>query len=178
MMIDWTRERLSGHTNDEIESLRENARKRHRQEIVDLCDNELASRKPVRKTRGVGATSDNHAGQYVSEFHFVCPNELGVARNSDGSIWSGTWVVSEDHAEAAVRFGSYVALHLAKAERSYFQGVVKDWRRSVRERRYSGEQQTQTMSGIDFLFEPSEAPLEWKGDGSGEKGYAWAPLPE
>ena len=122
--------------------------------------------------------SEDHSGQYVSEFHFVCPSELGVIRNQNGTIWTGTWVVAEEHAESAVRFGALVSLHSSRAEQSYLQGIVKAWRKSPRQTRYSGEQLTQTRAGIDFLFEPSEFPLAWKGDATGEKGYAWTPLTE
>jgi hypothetical protein len=178
MMANWTKEKLSEHSNDEIESLRNNAIRLHKPDIVDLCNEELASRAPVRKNKVSGDIREDHTGQYVAEFHFVCPNELGVMRNSDGTIWTGTWVVDEDHAKAAVKHSSYVALHSSKAELSYLHGIVKDWRRRDRERRYTGEQLTQTRSGIDFLFQPSDAPFEWKGHATGEKGYAWAPLPE
>jgi hypothetical protein len=103
MMANWTKEKLSEHSNDEIESLRNNAIRLHKPDIVDLCNEELASRAPVRKNKVSGDIREDHTGQYVAEFHFVCPNELGVMRNSDGTIWTGTWVVDEDHAKAAVK---------------------------------------------------------------------------
>jgi hypothetical protein len=176
-MVGWTKEKLSELSSDELESLSENAKRLQKQDIVDLCNDELANRAPVRKGKRAGIGGEDHTGEYVAEFHFVCPNELGVTRNPDGTVWTGTWVVAEEHAEAAVTYGSYVALHSSKADPSYLHGVVKHWRKSDRERRYTGDQITQTRSGIDFLFQPSEVPLEWRGDATGEKGYAWAPLP-
>ena len=122
--------------------------------------------------------SENHSGQYVSEFHFVCPREDGVTRNQDGTIWTGTWVVAEEQAANALKYGSIVALHTSKAEPSYLQGTIRAWRKGPRQPSYSGEQLTQITEGILFLFQPSGSPLQWKGDATGEKGYAWAPIAE
>ncbi len=176
-MIEWTKENVAARSTDEIETLRQNAAKRNRQDIVELCSQELARRKPVRAKKVSNSVSLDHRGQYVSEFHFVCQNELGVIRNPDGTIWSGTWVVAEEHAENAVRYGALLSLHSSRAELSYLQGEIKDWRRSARQPRYSSEQPTQIEEGIDFLFRPSDLPLPWKGDATGEKGYAWKPFP-
>jgi hypothetical protein len=173
-MVEWTKEKVADLSTNQLETFRQNAAKHGRGDIVALCDEELSRRKPARaKTDSI----DNHAGQYVSEFHFVCPKELGITRNPDGTIWSGTWVVAEGHAEKAVTHGALISLHTSKAEPSYLQGQIKDWRKSARQPRYSGEQLTQIEEGIDFLFVPSNSPLAWKGDGSGEKGYAWKPAP-
>lgn len=172
-MAGWTKDRVASLSADQIKSLRENAARHGRQEIVDLCDDELLRQKPPRLRKVSDGVSDDHSGQYVSEFHFICPNELGITRNKDGNIWTGTWVVAEEHAENAVRYEALVSLHSSKAEPSYLQGTVKAWRKSPRLRRYSGEQLNQTREGIDFLFEPSNLSLPWKGDATGEKGYAW-----
>jgi hypothetical protein len=177
-MIEWTKENIAARSTGEIESLRDNAAKRGRQDIVQLCDEELMRRKPVRVRKVSKGFNEDRAGQYVSEFHFVCPDELDVVRTEGGTIWTGTWVVAEKHAENAVRYSALVSLHSSKAELSYLQGTVTGWRKSPREARYSGEQLTQTKEGIDFLFQPSNVPLPWKGTATGEKGYAWAPLPE
>ncbi len=176
-MIEWTKEKVAARSNEEIETLRQNAAKRQRQDIVELCNEELARRKPARTKKGSSNANPDHRGQYVAEFHFVCPNELGVIRNQDGTIWSGTWVVAEENAENAVRYGALVSLHSSRAEPSYLQGEIKGWRKSARKPRYSGEQLTQVEEGIDFLFKPSDLPLPWKGDATGEKGYAWKPFP-
>jgi hypothetical protein len=175
-MIEWNKENLANRSDGEIKSLRENASKRGAKEVVILCDEVLASRKPAKKARATPAV-ESRAGYYVAEFHLVCPNELGVTRNDDKTIWSGTWVVAEEHAAAAEKYGSLVALHSAKAEHSYIQGTVKGWRKSPRQRKYSGEADAKTPFGIDFLIALQDNSSEWKGDGSGEKGYLWAPTP-
>jgi hypothetical protein len=177
-MIEWTKEQITRLSSDQIESLRENAAKHGRRDVVELCNEELTARKPTRARKVAESIVDDHSGQYVSEFHFVCPSELGITRNQDGTIWTGTWVVAEEHAEKAVRYGALVSLHSSRAEPSYLQGMVKAWRKSPRQTRYSGEQRTQTKEGIDFLFQPSDPPLRWKGDATGEKGYAWTLLVE
>ena len=178
IMIKWTTEEIAKRSTEEVKLLRHNAAKLGKQEIVDLCDAELSRRKPapIKRARLAGADEDR-AGHYVSEFHFVCPNELGVTRNQDGSIWTGTWVVATANAEAALKYGSHVALHATKAEQSYLQGSIKGWRKSPRESRYAEDQLVKTEFGIDFLLEPTHSPMMWKGEGAGEKGYAWTPIP-
>jgi hypothetical protein len=177
-MIKWTKEKIAELSTDEIETLRENAAGRNGHGIVELCNEELAHRKPIRVKKDSVNKSEDRSGQYVSEFHFVCPNELDVTRNEDGTIWTGTWVVDETHAENALKYGAVVSLHSSRAEPSYLQGPIKAWRKSPRQPRYAGEQQTQIREGIDFLFQRSDIPLPWKGDATGEKGYAWMPFPE
>ncbi len=178
-MIKWTAEEIAQLSDEKVKSLRDNAANRKNQEIVDRCTAELVRRKPPkdRPARTIGVSEDR-SGQYVSEFHLVCPNELGVTRNQNKTIWTGTWVIAQTYAEAAVKYGSLVALHTSKADPSYLHGTTKAWRKSPRESKYSEDHLVKTESGIDFLFEPSDTPLQWKGDGSGEKGYGWAPIPE
>jgi hypothetical protein len=117
-MAGWTREKTAELPSQQIQTLRENASRLGRQEIVELCDEELARRRPVRLARDSIAVREDHSDQYVSEFHFVCPNELGITRNQDGTIWTGTWVVAEEHAENAVTLGAVVSLHFSRAEPS------------------------------------------------------------
>jgi hypothetical protein len=176
-MVVWTPEEIAKRTTAHITALRENAHRQKREDIVALCDAELEKRKPTRQSR-IAKGDNRKTGQYVSEFHFVCPNELGVTRNPDGSIWTGTWVVAEDNAIDAEARGSLVALHASKAAPSYIQGKIKGWRRSPRENRYSEDQLVKTMSGIDFLFMPDKGAMPWKGDATGEKGYLWADIPD
>lgn len=175
-MVQWTIEQIARLSNDQIGILRENAERFAQLEIIDLCVEELSRRKSIRAAKKTVNVKNDRRGHYVSELHFVCPSELGITRNRDGTIWTGTWVVAEEHAERAVKFGSSISLHSSRAELSYLQGKVKAWRKSPRQLRYSGQQRTQVDEGIDFLFEPSGSPLPWKGDATGEKGYAWALL--
>jgi hypothetical protein len=123
-------------------------------------------------------TRQARSNQVVVGFHFVCDRGKGLESNSDGTIWTGTWVVDSAHAERAARIQAYVALHSSKAEPSYLQGIVKDWRTSPRAREYAEGRPVRIESGIDFLLELTDQPYDWSGDGSGEKGYVWTVLQE
>lgn len=70
-----------------------------------------------------------------------------------------------------------MALHVSKAEPSHVQSIVKGWRKSPREPQYSGDQTVETEFRIDFLFEPANVTVPWKGDAAGEKGCAWSRIP-
>jgi hypothetical protein len=58
------------------------------------------------------------------------------------------------------------------------QGKIKNWIKKAREPRNTEGQLVKNESGVEFHFEPTSNPLPWKGDGSGEKGYAWAQIPD
>jgi hypothetical protein len=170
-LIEWTPEKLTALNVDQLKSLRENAEKLGGQNVVELCDVELAKRKPKKI---IESSAHHTSDDAVIGFHFVCDRGQGVTKNSDGTHWTGTWVVDKCHAERAAKIGAYVALHETKSETSYLQGLVKDWRVSKRERQYAEGQTTKTETGIDFLFEITDISYQWVGGGSGEKGYAWA----
>lgn len=167
--MEWTADRIAGLTLDQVKSIRKNAAKRGAQGTVDLCDVDLARRN--RRATKRAEIKHTHVEGMVRGFHFVCPTEKGLTRNRDGTVWTGTWVVDKNHAERAARIGAYVALHAAKSELSYLQGVVRDWRHKEHEPAYADGQLVKTKFGIDFLIEPTHEPLQWHGDGSGEKGY-------
>jgi len=173
MSVTWTAEKIAALSKKEIESLLENAKTRA-PDVAVLCSAELDNRKPERskvsRTPGFRHGSD----EQVIGFHFVCDRGQGVKKNDDGTLWTGTWVVAEVHAARAAKISAYVALHESKAEPSYLQGVIKDFKRSARESSYAEGQEVQTEYGMDFLFEPTSKPYAWVGEGSGEKGYAWA----
>jgi len=168
--LEWTAENVTGLTLDQVKALRENAAKRSAQRTVDLCDAELTRRR-AGQTKRTNSQRRTHSGETVHDFHFVCPTEKGITRNSDGTIWTGTWVVDQNHAGRAAKIGAYVALHVAKSNLSYLPGIVKDWRNREREPTYSEGQLVKTKFGIDFLIALTDKPLEGQGDGSGEKGY-------
>jgi hypothetical protein len=174
-MIDWTVEQIAALPTDRVKILRENASRLGETLVLTLCDAELSRRAPRREKtpRITNVTAESRHGQNVVGFHFVCPQEKGVTRNSDGTVWTGTWVVDKMHAERAARIGAYVALHTAKSELSYLQGVVKDWRKMEREQEYADGRPVKIEFGVDFLLELTDEPYDWKGDGSGEKGYVW-----
>jgi hypothetical protein len=175
-MVDWTAERIADLPTDGVKNLRENASRLGEISVLTLCDAELARRAPSREkpARVTKVTAEARDGQGVVGFHFVCPQGKGVTRNSDGTVWTGTWVVDKIHAERAARIGAYVALHTAKSEPSYLQGVVKDWRKMEREQEYADGRPVKIEFGVDFLLETTNESYEWKGDGSGEKGYVWS----
>jgi hypothetical protein len=114
-MVEWTKEKISEQPDEDIKRLRKNAEALGRQDIAELCRVELLLRKPKRTKGSTRTHIEDRSGLYVSEFHFVCPNELGVTRNEDGTIWTGTWVVAEEHAQSAVQYGAQVALHSLKS---------------------------------------------------------------
>jgi hypothetical protein len=173
-MVDWTKERIGSLTTDKVKILRANAVRRSDNAVATLCDEVIASRAPRReRSAEPKSVPPSHVGEIVGGFHFVCPQEKGVTRNSDGTVWTGTWVVDPQHAERGSKNGAYVALHSTKSELSYLQGTIKDWRKTRREREYAEDRPTRTEFGIDFLLQLTNTPYEWRGDGSGEKGYAW-----
>jgi hypothetical protein len=99
-----------------------------------------------------------------------------VQLNSDGTFWTGTWVVDKEHATKGLELGAYVALHKNRSELSYRQGIIVDWRRSERENSYADGQETKTRYGIDFLVQPADGRFAWCGDATGEKGYFYGDL--
>jgi hypothetical protein len=101
-----------------------------------------------------------------------------MGRNASGFRRTGTWVVDDVHAEAAVKYGSLVALHTAKAEPSYLQGKIKSWKKQARQPRNADGELASNREGIEFEFEPTNDPMAWQGDSAGEKRYAWSPIPQ
>jgi hypothetical protein len=173
-MIEWTAERIATLPVDQVKALRENATRLGDDVVADLCIADLARRAPDRrKSHDVTKTASRSRNGVVLGFHFVCPGEKGVTRNPDGTFWTGTWVVDARHAERGSKNGAYVALHAAKSEPSYLQGIIRDWRRAPRESEYAEGREVKIESGIDFLLEPTNENYKWQGDGAGEKGYAW-----
>jgi hypothetical protein len=169
--VEWVPERLSALPPGLLKTLRVNALRYEDHQLVALCDAEIARR--VRKpTEASRACRRSGRGRFVIGFHFVCGRDNGVTINPDGTFWTGTWVVDKRHAELAPAVNAYLALHAAKAEPSYRQGIVRAWRKVGREPEY-GSRAVKTEQGIDFLVEATDQPYQWIGSGSGEKGYVW-----
>jgi hypothetical protein len=172
MAFIWTSELIATKSDKEIKVVRENALKKSVHEVVALCDAELLKRAPVKR-QSIGKGSDHH-NDIVIGYHFICrPEEKGVIRNSDGTAWSGTWVVAEANAEKSLKAGAYVALHLSHAEPSYLKGTVKAWRRTRREREYAEGQEVKTSIGTDFLIQITDDQIEWQGQGTVERSYVY-----
>src|SRR4051794_18083508 len=98
----WTSEKLSAKSIQDLELIRKRALEKSNNELVALCDAEIARQKPPKK---ISSAPDKP----IKGIHLVCQSERGVVRNSDGTFWSGTWVVAKEHAEAGVVNGIYVA---------------------------------------------------------------------
>jgi hypothetical protein len=170
----WTSEKLASKSKEEVKTVRENAIKHNAQEVVELCDTELSRRAPPKKQAATKKRGNGH--NPVIGYHFVCrPQEKGVIRNSDGTVWSGTWVVAEIQAEQSLKVGAYVALHLSHAEPSYMHGKVRAWRRTKREDEYAEGQEVKTPIGTDFLLKLTDEKIEWRGAGTVERSYVYAP---
>ena len=171
-MIEWTSEKLADHSPEQIKALRENALKRGNAEIVALCDAELARRSPPKKLVKKASRRGSDRGPVLG-YHLKCKREQGVIQNPDGTFWTGTWAIAESQAERSLQAGSYAALHEAKADPSYLQGNIKAWRPNKRQKEYAPGRKVQKDTGVDFLVVPTDKPLMWIGDGSGERGYAY-----
>jgi len=164
----WTADRLAAFSIEQVKVLRENAVRLGDDAVALLCNEAIAKRTSTRKVpRGVTPSAPGK-GQVVIGFHFVCLGNKCVTINEDDSLWTGTWVVDQRHAEIGSKIGAYVALHTAKSEPSYLQGTIKDWREARRE-----GQAVKIEKGVDFLLERTFQPYQWNGGGSGEKGYLW-----
>ena len=165
----YTPEQLSTWDLPKLNTLRLNALKHEAPDLVEMCDNELAKRAPARPRQKL-ATSEQTGDDYVSEYHFVCSKGRGVTEDKDGRFWSGSWAVSEDRVQQSIKYGASLALHESKAELSYRQGHILNYRRAPR------SMVDKDNDGIEFLLEEASAGQPWVGSGAGEKGYRWEKL--
>jgi hypothetical protein len=161
----WTPEKLSNLDLSKLKNVQENAVKNAVPDLMDMCASEIASRKKVTPSRQSSPPAKAESGDIVTEYHFVCRNDRGVAFNPDGTFWSTSWIVAEDVIKKSLRFGARFALHNSKQELSYRQGLIKGYRR------IDGFADGKVESRIDFLVLSESQPLEWVGSGAGEKGY-------
>ena len=160
----WTAEKLAALDLAKLRVLRENAERNGAVDLIGMCDADLRSRKPPAVSRSK-KTIDAETGDLVTEYHFVCRDDRGVTFNPDGTFWSTSWVVSEEVLKKSLEYGAKLALHNSKAEPSYRQGMIKDYRR------IDDFTDGEVESRIDFLVVSGDAPLDWAGSGTGEKGY-------
>lgn len=70
MAISWTKEKIDELTVQEIVALQENARVRGNSDVVSLCDEVLATKRPIRKPRTSSTTKTLEAecSQKLSDF--------------------------------------------------------------------------------------------------------------
>ncbi|WP_428028814.1 hypothetical protein [Ancylobacter sp.] len=171
----WSTERLAAMETAQLKQLLANAQARGASELVALCEEVLATRGPVKKPSSSSSSGSSSASSgrraardYVAQFHFVCENDRGVTTDGEGFFWTGSWVVPEDDVIKSMQAGGKVALHSSRAEMSYRQGKILDYRKS------DGDSAKKRNIGIEFLVAADDVPLAWSGDGAGEKGYRWA----
>jgi hypothetical protein len=169
MAFSWTAEKLAEKSLEDVKSVRENALKKGEIQLVELCDADLARRRPQKVK--MQKVSEKNGSRVIHGFHFVCHAEHEVANNPDGTVTTGTWVVKPARVGPAVKIGAYVALHEAKSKASYLQGIIRSWREQPRQAKYGSSEDAKTKFGIEFVLEPSDQPLPWRGDGAGERGY-------
>ena len=165
----WSLERLASLDKIQIKSLINNANRLKNSSLVQLCEQELLARVPLKRVRETNKESEIIA-DFVAGYHFVCGGRRGVIDNEDGTFWTGSWVVARDNVDKSIKFGAYVALHEVKNELSYLQGDIIGYR--LRERDMVDKENV----GIEFHCHKSAIGLMWNGGGSGEKGYLWGSI--
>lgn len=163
----FTSEKLRSWDTSKLRTLLENAKRKGAEDLVALCEEELAARAPKKRSADYPS---GRPGAVVVGYHFVCSKDRGVLAAGPGKFWSGSWVVAESNVRQSLKYGAYLALHEAKVEQSYRQGRIIDYRISDR------EMVDKSNQGIEFLIEETAQPLQWFGGGSGEKGYKWSDL--
>ncbi len=164
-----TPDKLAGYNIDALDNLRANALRLGADDVVRLCDEELAKR-PPRKTKISRQQGEHISGDVVTGYHFVCSRNRGVTEAGGGRFWSGSWVVAERNVQESLRYGAYLALHESKADFSYRQGQLVDYREASR------EMVAKFDDGIEFLIQETPQRYQWIGNGAGEKGYRWEKL--
>lgn len=170
----WSTERLTAMETAQLKQLLANAQARGADELAAQCEEVLATRGPVKKPSSSSSSSSTSssgkraARDYVSVFHFVCENDRGVSTDGEGFFWTGSWVVPEDEVIKSMNAGGKLALHGSRADRSYRQGKILDYRKS------DGDSAKKRNIGFEFLVAADDVPLAWPGGGTGEKGYTWA----
>jgi hypothetical protein len=163
----WTLEKLQEKSRSDIEDLRARAVRHGADDLVSMCDEALQTRPAAKKLTRTTSTAKTSEAEVVVEYHFVCSRGRGVTEAGDGRFWSGSWVVAQQNATESLKYNALLALHESKAQPSYRQGRIVEFRRSAR------DMISKENEGIEFLVEETNEPLAWVGSGAGEKGYRW-----
>lgn len=94
MAISWTKEKINELSTQEISALQENARARGNSEIVDLCTEVLATKKPIRKTRTSSSsttkTLEAECSHQLSEFAIQLSNKYDLSAVTASKKSEGT----------------------------------------------------------------------------------------
>ena len=166
-----------------VETIRENALRLGADELAQMCELDLAERKPAigasrssgtakaparSAARLTGTDTPSRTDMVVSGYHFVGEKDFGVIDLGDGRFWAGSWAVPEANVEQSLNAGAYLALHVSKTQPSYRQGKIVGYRKA------SGE--GENAEAVEFLVDAAPKSRAWVGAGSGETGYKWAKL--
>lgn len=175
----FTPEALRTFDKKKVETIRENALRLGADDLVEMCDLDLAERKPVVASRSStprvagGSTrrlaSDStasRANMFVSGYHVVSESELGIVDLGDGRFWSHAVATGDADPDLSVNGGAYLALHKNKTVASHRQGKIIGFRKVA-----DGD-----VEGVEFLVDAEPKSRAWVGAGSGEVGFKWAKL--
>jgi hypothetical protein len=169
----YTPEKLALESRKALETIHKNAVRLGANDLIELCNSELKARAPQKAKRAARSQANHSDTAVVTGYHFVCQRDRGVILDGDDQFWSGSWVVAEINVRASISYGAYLALHESKADESYRQGQILDYRRSPRDMLSQTDEGSKTEEGIEFLVRSTKEPYVWEGAGSGEKGYRW-----
>ncbi|GHD17069.1 hypothetical protein ACFOEZ_14475 [Tianweitania populi] len=177
----FTPEALAALDKKKVEIIRENAVRLRADDLIAMCDLDLAERKPAigasrststtrasaRSTARIGAgTSPSRTNMVVSGYHFVGERDYGVIDLGDGRFWTGSWTVPEANVDQSLTAGAYLALHVSKAQPSYRQGKIVGYRKA------SGDGD----DAVEFLVDAAPKSRAWVGASSGDAGLKWAKM--
>lgn len=162
----FTSAKLAELPRDKLLAIRENAVRYAASDLVQMCNEEIDRRTPV-KSRQVKGSARRTEGDVVIGYHFVCAGNRGVSEDGDGHFRSGSWVVAETNVQDSLQYGAYLALHEAKNLPSYRQGQITGYRLTPR------DMIDKDNVGIEFVVQETGTPYDWVGDATGEKGYRW-----
>ena len=181
----FTPEALAALDKKKVEIIRENAVRLRADDLIAMCDLDLAERKPAigasrststststsrtpaRSTARIsGAGSPSRTNMVVSGFHFVGEKDYGVIDLGDGRFWTGSWTVPEANVDQSLTAGAYLALHVSKTQPSYRQGKIVGYRKA------SGDGD----DAVEFLVDAAPKSRAWVGASSGDAGLKWAKM--
>jgi hypothetical protein len=77
-------------------------------------------------------------------FISFAPKKQGLPETLMAQYGRGPGLLTKFAPSVLPKRGARVALHIAKSQPSYMQGIVKDWRRAERQRAYAEDQETKT----------------------------------
>lgn len=166
----FTPESLATFDKKKVETIRDNAARLGAEDLVAMCEEDLAGRAPV--ARGTSSTSSTkrvttgstpraRVGGVIGGYHFVCEKDHGVIDLGDGRFWTGTWDVTQANVDQSLDAGAYLALHETKAQQSYRQGKIVGYRMAPGD------------DGVEFLVDTQPKSRSWAGAGSGDTGLKW-----